>query len=113
MHDWWQEWKKPQVCITLLTLLFVAGGAWVRLGDIEDGQDEFQEELIRRLENLDGRLTALQASTNEGDKALAGSQADFRALVERVSKLERFDETQAIINQETRADVARLEERRP
>lgn len=111
MNAWWQEWKKPQVCITLAGLLFAGGGAWMRLDNLADGQAELKTEVLDKLDGMDDRLRALENTTNQGDKEVTKIDGDLQRLRERIQILERFTETQTVYNTDMLRDLARLEVR--
>lgn len=102
--DWLSQWASPGIVINIVAAVLILGGAWVRLGSLEE-----------KIGKLQGQVEALQTSGRADDKSvtieLVKCQSKIEYLGERLREQEAFKNDQTLINTRIFTSLSVLEKK--
>lgn len=113
LKDWLSTWG---VVVNLVGVAIGVGVVIERQSNatarVEEKLAEYKEATSEQIGQISGQITELRRGTTQGREDVVRMQAGIDAMKDSLAKLERFMETQTIVNQTTMRDIARLESRR-
>lgn len=113
IREWLSTWG------VIVNLVGVAIGAGVVIerqssgtAAVKQSHEELRNDITEKMTQLSEQVKELRQTSGQGRESLVKLQSELTALATRVDRLDRFNETQTIVNQTTMRDIARIESRK-